>query len=206
LCRSTRYQPRIQSVWFRQRSKSLTSTGRSERNPHKDIGGQEARRYSREHRVPRGSKVYVSVSARAGRRYSSAARGGACGQRGWKCGVKCLLRTIVRWPHSLRTLGHAYLDSSRKCFRADIIESGKFGLWVAVIVACERGNRPALKEHCCGQHTASLSDHGRQAAGDEMPSLFASMLENICIAGAPAVLAPAPLAVMPADAGAPAVQ
>jgi hypothetical protein len=68
----------------------------------------------------------------------------------------------------------------------------------STVVAIPRGGR--------GQHTASLSDHGRQAAGDEMPSLFASMLENICIAGAPAVLAPAPLAVMPADAGAPAVQ
>jgi hypothetical protein len=84
LCRSTRYQPRIQNVWFRQRSKSLTSTGRSERNPRKGLGGQEARRYSREYMVLLGSKVYVSVSLK----YNDG-RGGACGQRVWKCGVVC---------------------------------------------------------------------------------------------------------------------
>ena len=46
-------------------------------------------------------------------------------------------------------------------------------------------------------------------AGRQLESFercLASMLEYICIADAPAVLAPAPLSVMSADAGAPAVQ
>jgi hypothetical protein len=63
---------------------------------------------------------------------------------------------MMRWPptHILGTLVHAYLGASSKCYRAVIIESVKCGGatrdGLPVLVACERGNRPELKEHSGG--------------------------------------------------------